>query len=161
MARHLEPLAIAANVLQASHCRLDHVLTTFGLLYHEFSKLSDTHERVVKEALLQSISHRWDKADQPIFIAAVILHPLLKLELFANIPEFTISGIFGIFSFLWGHFFSQQVPSELLGQLHDYLSNKGIFASFPAFIDALQRSAQQKVSILYIYCISANMQLGS
>ena len=36
MKRHLEPLAVATNVIQSSHCRLDQVLLTFRyLVMHE------------------------------------------------------------------------------------------------------------------------------
>ena len=39
MKRHLEPLAIAANITQASFCRLDEVLLTFGYLVMQYQKM--------------------------------------------------------------------------------------------------------------------------
>ncbi len=38
---HLCPLAVAANITQASHTCLDHVLITLGLLYKSFAALND------------------------------------------------------------------------------------------------------------------------
>lgn len=76
---HLAPLAIAANITQSSHCRLDEVLLTFASLAMEYNKLTDPIDWDVKEALLNSIERRWEKSDQDVFVAAVILNPYLKV----------------------------------------------------------------------------------
>lgn len=85
---HLAPLAIAANITQSSHCRLDEVLLTFGALAMEFSKLiHDDDEELVKEALLKSIESRWEKSDQDVFVAAVILNLFIKVSALFNQVE--------------------------------------------------------------------------
>ncbi|KAI0956286.1 hypothetical protein AcV7_006723 [Taiwanofungus camphoratus] len=103
MKRHLEPLAIAVNVTQAAHCRLDQVLLTFGLLYAKYSKLdvNDVTERDVRQALLNSIEEQWSKADQDVFIAAIILNPFFRTYPFAPLHSLTNTGIYVLFERLW------------------------------------------------------------
>lgn len=82
---HLRPLAIATNVLQAQFCRLDTVLMTFGFLYMQFSEMiSDDFEvnENVCGAVLASLEKRWSKADQELFIAAVIFNPYIGPNVF-------------------------------------------------------------------------------
>jgi hypothetical protein len=40
MEEHLEPLAIAANITQATNCRLDTVLLTFGYLVIRYQAMA-------------------------------------------------------------------------------------------------------------------------
>ncbi|CDO76574.1 hypothetical protein BN946_scf184831.g10 [Trametes cinnabarina] len=83
---HLEPFAIAVNLAQAAHCRLDQVLLIFGFLYHRFSRLpSDIDDEESSSAVLKSLEDRWSKADQSVFVAAVILNPIYRLAPFALI----------------------------------------------------------------------------
>lgn len=84
MKRHLEPLAYAANITQAAHCRLDEVILTFGFLYDKYSTLSNAEDISVKEAVQKSLETRWAKADQAVFVAAVILHPLRMTKPFST-----------------------------------------------------------------------------
>lgn len=72
--RYLEPLAIAANITQAAHCHLYDVLLCFGMLYCQYSQLPST-EASMMNGILSSIGRRWDKSDQEIFVASLILHP--------------------------------------------------------------------------------------
>ena len=46
----LEPLALVANIIQAAHCCLDHVLLTLGFLYHTYRNLQG-HEFAVPDDL--------------------------------------------------------------------------------------------------------------
>ncbi|CAE6467687.1 unnamed protein product, partial [Rhizoctonia solani] len=54
---YLEPLAIAANVSQASATRLDHILIELGRLYHAFSQLGFNPK--IREIVLESLERRW------------------------------------------------------------------------------------------------------
>jgi hypothetical protein len=63
MKRHLEPLAIATNVTQASFCRLDQVLLTFGHLVMQYKSLTDPEDTVGCAAIIESIEARWAIAD--------------------------------------------------------------------------------------------------
>ncbi|TBU39179.1 hypothetical protein BD309DRAFT_983231 [Dichomitus squalens] len=70
---HLKPLAIATNILQSSHARLDHVLFTLANLYHTYS--ADGTETDVREHMLSKLEARWEKnADQDLFILAGFLN---------------------------------------------------------------------------------------
>ena len=82
--RHLEPLAIAARITQSNTCRLDEVLLTFGDIYQNFSRFSDPEDVHVCEAVLKSLETRWGKADQDVFIAAIILNPYLQSNPFSQ-----------------------------------------------------------------------------
>jgi hypothetical protein len=66
----LEPLAIATNITQAPHTRLDHVLLTLGNLYRIYSTLEFDDE--VCTAILASLEKWRAKADQGVFILAVL-----------------------------------------------------------------------------------------
>lgn len=153
MVNHLQPLAIAANLLQATHCRLDQVLIVLAALYYEYSLLVDQESVLVKEALLSSINRRWEKADQPIYIAAVILNPLIKTQIFANIQQVTVNGIYNIFARLWTRFTNQIPPPDLITQTKDYFSNKGIFDGFLSLAQAAQHQADLQVFFNCLYSI--------
>ena len=56
MKRHLEPLAIAANITQASFCRLDEVLLTFGYLVMQYQKMqTDADDAAACASIIASI----------------------------------------------------------------------------------------------------------
>ena len=88
---HLEPLAIAANITQASNTRLYHVLTTLGNLYRIFSNLG--LEDDVQPEVLASLEKRWAAADQDPFIAALILNPFLRGDFLGNHIGLTPIGL--------------------------------------------------------------------
>lgn len=113
MRSHLEPLAIAANITQAAHCRLDQVLTIFGLLYRSFSRYHDARDQKICDAVLSSISKRWAKADQDIFIAAIILNPILKTHIFAPTSGLNYGAIFMLLGQLWTRFYYSAPPDDL------------------------------------------------
>ena len=78
---HLKPLAIATNILQASHARLDHVLFTLANLYHTYS--ADEIEPDVRDHMLGKLEARWEKnADQDLFILAGFLNPYVRASCF-------------------------------------------------------------------------------
>ncbi|EED85429.1 predicted protein [Postia placenta Mad-698-R] len=124
---HLEPLAIAANIVQAAHCCIDQVLVIFGYLYHQYDKLDQTNEseNAVRKALQQSLEARWKKADQDIFIATVILNPLYRLKAFAPLPALTRAGVTILIERLWQGFYPGQTANDLQQELRDYCRDLG------------------------------------
>lgn len=78
----LEPLAIAANVTQASHTRLDHVLLTLGNLFRIYSQRPNSYDEDLRTGIIKSLEKRWKKADQDIFIVAIFLNPFIRDTLF-------------------------------------------------------------------------------
>jgi hypothetical protein len=75
---HLEPLAIAANITQASNTRLHHVLTTLANLYCIYSNLNLEEDSDVRNQVLASLEKRWAAANQDPFIATIVLNPFLR-----------------------------------------------------------------------------------
>ena len=73
----LEPLAIAANVAQALHTRLDHVLLMLSNLVRIFSQNLNFNEDL-HLGILTSFEKRWKKADQDILIMAMFLNPFIQ-----------------------------------------------------------------------------------
>ncbi|KAI0352260.1 hypothetical protein OH77DRAFT_1409607 [Trametes cingulata] len=76
---HLKPLAVATNLLQATHTRLDHVLLTLANLYRIYN--SDDVEPEIRVRMLDKLELRWKKGagkDQDLFILAVFLNPYIR-----------------------------------------------------------------------------------
>ncbi|KAI0349246.1 hypothetical protein OH77DRAFT_1594337, partial [Trametes cingulata] len=77
---NLKPIAVATNILQASHTRLDHVLLTLGNLYRIYST-DESADGEVRERMLLRLELRWKKGagkDQDLFILAVFFNPFIR-----------------------------------------------------------------------------------
>ncbi|KJA26430.1 hypothetical protein HYPSUDRAFT_120776, partial [Hypholoma sublateritium FD-334 SS-4] len=126
--RHLRPLGIAANIIQAAFCRLDSVATTFGYLIWAYGNMTDEDDIPGRDAIIKSIEKRWQKTDQEVFVAAVILNPFYRLAPFGT--RLNNADVALIIVRLWQRFNkSRDVPSpEFLSQLQDYLTLKNMFS---------------------------------
>ncbi|KAJ3755218.1 hypothetical protein EV360DRAFT_50115, partial [Lentinula raphanica] len=143
---HLEPLAIAANIIQAAHCHLDQVLVTFGYLFLQYSNMNVTDRRGC-EAIMASIESRWLKSDQELFVAAVLLNPVYRNLPFAEIPVFNLAGIQELLMRLWKRFFpDEQFDFQFLNHLDDYFHNRGFFAPLPSRTKLELQNAMTNVS---------------
>jgi hypothetical protein len=127
MKRHLEPLAIAANVTQASFCRLDQVLLTFGFLVMQYRSMTDHEDVAGCSVIIASIEKRWEKTDQEIFIAAVLLNPFYRSAPFATLPFLNNAGIHALLDRLWTRFYQQPPPMDFYEHVNDYLKGTGYF----------------------------------
>ncbi|THU83160.1 hypothetical protein K435DRAFT_571524, partial [Dendrothele bispora CBS 962.96] len=87
----LRPFAIAANLIQADNCRLDTVLFTLAHLYY-IHKTSRNIDHRVCNAVIASIEKRWKKADQEIFILAVVFNPYIRSRAFDPSNELASAG---------------------------------------------------------------------
>ena len=125
MERHLEPLAIAANVTQAAGCRLDTVLLTFGSLVAQYRGMQHEEDIAARDAILGSLEKRWLVADQDIFIAAVVVNPFFQATPFAPGPRFVVARMKALFSSLYLRFFQSQPPDAFHTEIHDYLTASG------------------------------------
>lgn len=152
MRRHLLPLAVAANITQAAHCRLDHVLLTFGILFLTYWQyygtaraaidcrtqrgqlpyVSDTDDLQSFKAVMASIERRWQKSDKEVFIAALILNPMAKNAIFKANQDFVLQNIFSMFETLWLRFYTTPIPQEFYQELDDYLKGVGFFQNMGA-----------------------------
>src|SRR5882762_3132948 len=161
MKRHLEPLAIATNITQASFCHLDQVLLTFGHLIMQYKSMADPEDVVDCTAIIESIEACWATADQEIFIAPMILNPFYKSSPFAPLQFMTNAGIQSMLSHLWWHFYQTKPPPELYQQITGYLHNIGIFSDLKSACDIAQVVASRemctefhhevKLQIMFLY----------
>ncbi|KAF5385054.1 hypothetical protein D9615_001008 [Tricholomella constricta] len=144
MTRHLRPLAIAANIVQAAFCRVDQVLLTFGFLTMQYRAMTDEDDASGVKAILESIEKRWAKADQEVFIAAVILNPIFQSAPFAPLSSFNNAGIHTLLEHLWIRVFRSVPPVEFYQQLKDYLAKSGMFANLESQCQIENNIAQRE-----------------
>jgi hypothetical protein len=146
MKSHLEPLAIASNIVQSAICRLDEVLFTFGWLYFEFNKLNNPADQQIKKAVLASIEKRWDKCDQEVFLAAAILNPFVATSAFKPHPFLNFIGLIGLFTRLYKRFYGNEPPpDQMMSNVNDYFNNAGPFYGFPDMKKAVLIKATSEV----------------
>ena len=145
MKRHLEPLAIATNITQASFCRLDQVLMTFGHLIMQYQSMTDPEDVVGCKAIIESIEARWATADQEIFIAAVVLNPFYQSTPFAALQFLTNAGIHSMLGRLWGRFFEEEPPPEFHQQINGYLHCTNLFTDLKSASGIAQVAANREV----------------
>lgn len=93
----------------------------------------------------QSLETRWKKADQDIFIAAVILNPLYRLKAFAPLPALTRAGVTILIERLWQRFYPGQTANDLLQELRDYLDDKGRYSGLTLYVNTACEEAERKV----------------
>ncbi|EPQ51031.1 hypothetical protein GLOTRDRAFT_49718 [Gloeophyllum trabeum ATCC 11539] len=141
---HLEPLAIAAHITQAAHCRLDQVLLTFGLFVMQYSSMTDPADKTVVEVIVSSLERRWEKADQDVFIAAVILNPFYKTKPFQRIAIFNNARIYMLMSRLWTRFFSCNTPSTLNTELMEYMEDRNTYDGLAEYSSQIAAGAYLK-----------------
>ncbi|EPQ50345.1 hypothetical protein GLOTRDRAFT_50634 [Gloeophyllum trabeum ATCC 11539] len=140
---HIQPFAIAANVTQSAHCRLDEVLLTFAFLLKQFLELADPDDQLIKEAVITSLETRWAKADQDVFVAAVVLNPFVKAGAFAQLHLFHNAGLMALLSRLWTRFYDTSPPEAFQSEVLEYLSGTGKYEDMESYADAIQAKARQ------------------
>jgi hypothetical protein len=153
MERHLEPLAIAANITQAAHCRLDTVLLTFGSLVARYQAMVGSEDVVGCAAILQSLEKRWLAADQDVFIAAVIVNPFFRATPFAPGQRFTGAQIKSLLASLYFRFFRSQPPISFYSELHDYLMRSGQYKDLESMCAVHISNFQHEVCV-YLFKIT-------
>ena len=154
--RHLEPLAIAANVTQSTFCRVDEVLLTFGALMLQYKKLraGGDGDQVACDAILASLEKRWLNTDQDIFIAAVVLNPIFKHRPFKPISRFQPTFIYQSLLQLWEQFFPEESPPvvALYENTLDYIRSVGAFSTLDRAVEVSLVMSETRV----IYSIILN-----
>ncbi|KAJ6609763.1 hypothetical protein B0H10DRAFT_1954394 [Mycena sp. CBHHK59/15] len=159
MVRHLNPLAVACNVVQSAFCSLDTVLLAFGLLYAKYKVFLhedgsgfyiDEEDSGVR-AVLDSLEKRWKNAgrEQEVFIAAVLLNPYFKNSPFSHLPILNRAGIDLTFERLWSRFFKQPAPPDLRKNSREYFDGTGFFAGLQSYCtsEIERRRANQNIDL--------------
>lgn len=141
-------------MLQGNHCRLDTVLLTLGYLYGKFSQSDRTNsasgEDLAVSAVLNSLEKRWKKADQEVFIAAVILNPFFRLEAFKSTQTFSISSISHLMHRLWLRFFGRAADSTLDRDVDRYCWRSDYFSDLESCAKSIKEMAASDVSDIHI-----------
>lgn len=140
-------------ILQACHARLDQVPIVFGTLVFEYQEMlkniGDDHGHI--NIIIDSIERRWKNGDQDVYIAAIILHPLLKTAPFAKIPLVAPANIWILIQRLWKRFYKADAPTEIFSELDEYLNNKNMYAALSEWSEQIRRNAEIKVSRRILY----------
>src|SRR5258708_38651186 len=99
---HLCPLTVVANITQASHTHLDHVLITLGLLYKSFAALNDNIDLLTCETIHCSLELRWAKANQDAFILTLFFNPFFCASLFnKKHPSLVPAALYSTIKCMW------------------------------------------------------------
>lgn len=108
--------------------------------------LRDPEDILPCKSIIRSIEMRWAKADQEVFIAAVILNPFIQTAPFSPLPFLTVGGIHIMLQQLWSRLYPNTIaPDELSEQITDYLEGSGIFLHLSTLIDVEAKRAELKV----------------
>ena len=144
---HLGPLAIAANITQASNTRLYHVLTTLANLYRIYSNLSLADDLEVRDGVLASLEKCWAAVDQDPFIAAVILHPSLCGNVLARRHvALTPIGLCNMLKCLHSRVFRVDVDADFQAAFMDYFNKREEFSPENMSLEDWINTAKKKVS---------------
>ncbi|KAG5640471.1 hypothetical protein DXG03_008547 [Asterophora parasitica] len=79
---HLEPLAVAANVMQSDNACLDIVVITLVNLCQIYLDPACQFDPAIASAVLASLKKWWANCDQPIFILAIVFNPYICTSFF-------------------------------------------------------------------------------
>jgi hypothetical protein len=139
----LEPLAIAANITQAPHTRLDHVLLTLGNLFRIYS--NPELDNTIRNAILASLEKRWKAADQDVFIVAIFLNPYIRGRCF-NRAAITEANLYNIIARVFERIFLQKADINMLKAFTDYARSQGEFSSTNMSLDQMAEMHKSEVS---------------
>jgi hypothetical protein len=105
---------------------MDEVLLTFGSLFMQYRNMDENKDMQI--AILSSLEKCWAKADQEVFIAAVLINPLFRVLPFHQLDFLNRSGIHALFTWLWKHFYPGSSPSfDFITHIFDFIDGTGLF----------------------------------
>jgi hypothetical protein len=113
----LEPLTIAANIMQATHTCLHHVLLTLGNLFFIYSNPKLDTE--VCTVILVSLKRCWVKADQDVFIVAVFFNLDIRGQCLSH-ATLTEVMLYNTTKWVFKCIFGQSADLDLLKAFTDY-----------------------------------------
>jgi hypothetical protein len=142
---YLEPFTIATLVLQGPDAKLPVVPLTLGNLYHIFS--SPDVEANVRDTVHGSLEKRWAKADQDVFIAALLMHPYIRGHCLASGSSFlTPAGLYGILKQVYERVMRRPAELELHQAFRDYMAWEKEFAQAEMMLDDMKAMYAKAVS---------------
>ncbi|KAI0731798.1 ribonuclease H-like domain-containing protein, partial [Fomitopsis betulina] len=127
LSQHLAPLAIATNLFQSDHTRLDIVLITLANLYHIFSNPD----------LKQS--------DQAIFILAVVFNPYIRVSAFLRTSPFRKPNkIQNLAAEAFRRFYQCEPNNEFMVNVTEYLNWLGPYSDKRMGLACFKQDAKTK-----------------
>ncbi|KAI0308727.1 ribonuclease H-like domain-containing protein, partial [Amylostereum chailletii] len=136
--QHLEPLAVAANIIQGDNARLDVVLVAILSLYSEFSQAGDRGAPILK-----SISKRWSDTDQEVFLLALILNPYIRQTAFKAGSTFASnSTCWMLFRRVYKRMLQRDPPKGTRKVFIDYLCQAGWFSDTAMDLSGWEEEAE-------------------
>ncbi|KAJ7429946.1 ribonuclease H-like domain-containing protein [Mycena latifolia] len=154
IARHLEPLAIAANVLQSPLCRLDTVLLTLGNLFRIFRNLP-IEDAIVRKTLHESLERRWGKTDQQLMILGVFLNPYVRAQCF-NRDSLSANAIFHLVRRAFDRLLGQSSDGDIafLAAFREYYDGTGDFSAEAMLLELHSesyRKAKKPIDVIWLW----------
>lgn len=152
---HLEPLAIAANISQAAHTRLDHCLLAFGNLFRIF--LNPEVLENVRVGLLASFEKHWAKTpNQEVYIITVFLNPYIHSCCF-NSTAITHADLYSMASQIFERVFETHADVNFLEAFMDYYAGEKEFSPSRMNLELVKQLYNEKVYLLnYTLSVHAN-----
>lgn len=145
--RHLEPLAVAANICQSDHTRLDTVLLTLANLFRLFAD-PDVDEDT-RAGMHRSLEKRWAAAgvERDAMIATLALNPYIRCRCFktGNVAV-TPNGLLTILERLYTRMFQHEPDAGFAAAFLDYRENLGEFSDAEMHLDVRKSRADAAVS---------------
>ena len=111
----------------------------FGLFHHQYTTLKNEQpeDEWACNVILESLKRCWAKADQDVFVVAVILNPMHKIAPFSKTVVFSAASVFTLLSHLWTHFYNKKPPSSLFSEMRNYFDNEGQYEFLVTWIPGL------------------------
>ncbi|KAH7922722.1 hypothetical protein BV22DRAFT_1106461 [Leucogyrophana mollusca] len=132
---HLEPLAIAANILQANDTRLDITILVFANVYRIYNNPSP--DDTIQQHVQSSLEKCWN--DQDVFIAAIVMNPFIRAKLFVpGRPELTPLGLYGIVKGVFERMFRKSPDFAFYRTFLDYLNEQEEFSRSRMHLDEIK-----------------------
>lgn len=99
----------------------------------------------VARAIINSLERQWSKADQEIFIAAVILNPFYQTSAFSLIPQFRTAEIVSLMTRLWQRLIRTDLPNSFALDLMEFLGKRDDYSTLDIICNVEKNRAEQKV----------------
>lgn len=149
----LEPLTIAANITQAPHTHLDHVLLTLGNLFHIYS--NPNLDPAIHNAILGSLEKWWAVADQEVFITAVLLNPYICAR-YLSWTALTEASLYNIITCIFKQIFGQKADLNLLKAFTNYAQGLWEFSHEEILLDMMAEMHKSEMSCYDKWCNTIN-----
>lgn len=137
---------MAANVTQSDCARLDIVLITLANLYHYFSTVPNL-DQAAADAVKASLERRWAKADQDIFLLALIFNPYAHVSCFAKDSPFRVPAkVHELAKRAFQRFYNVEPGADFQNELTDYLQGVGLWTAEGMQLSERELQARKDVS---------------